>query len=223
MRAEQLLTEPGVLSAELTLSLCQAYDIPIAPFEVANNPEEAWKAADRLGYPVALKALSTELVHKSDVGGVALGLVDAATVRREGAAMLERIARPARLMVQRMVCGGLEIILGGKRDRGFGPVVMFGLGGVDVEVFNDVSFRVAPLSRDDAQGMIQEVRGKRLLEGARGRPAMDREALIKALLSTSSMLIENPDIAEIDINPLLVLESGAVALDARAVVDKHVA
>jgi acetyltransferase len=223
MRAEQLLTEPGVLSAELTLSLCQAYDIPIAPFEVANDPEEASKAADRLGYPVALKALSTELVHKSDVGGVALGLVDAETVRREGAAMLERIARPARLMVQRMVSGGLEIILGGKRDRGFGPVVMFGLGGVYVEVFNDVSFRVAPLSRDDAQGMIQEVRGKRLLEGARGRPAMDREALIKALLSTSSMLIENPDIAEIDINPLLVLENGAVALDARAVVNKHVA
>ena len=137
--------------------------------------------------------------------------------------MLKRIARPAKLMVQRMVRGGLEIILGGKRDRGFGPVVMFGLGGVDVEVFNDVSFRVAPLSRDDAQAMIQEVRGRRLLEGTRGRPAMDREALIKALLSTSSMLIENPDIAEIDINPLLILESGAVALDARAVVDKHVA
>ena len=137
--------------------------------------------------------------------------------------MLERIARPVRLMVQRMVSGGLEVILGGKRDRGFGPVVMFGLGGVYVEVFNDVSFRVAPLSRDDAQGMIEEVRGKRLLEGTRGRPAMDREALIKALLSTSSMLIENPDIAEIDINPLLVLESGATAVDARAVLKKHVA
>jgi acetyltransferase len=122
-----------------------------------------------------------------------------------------------------MVSGGLEVILGGKRDRGFGPVVMFGLGGVYVELFNDVSFRVAPLSRNDAQEMIDEVRGKRLLEGARGRPAMDREALVKALLSMSSMLIENPNIAEVDINPLLVLESGVAALDARAVVDKNVA
>ena len=218
--AEQFLTELGVLSAEQALSLCQAYDIPIAPFEVANGPEEAAKAADRLGYPVALKALATQLVHKSDVGGVALGLADAAAVTREGEAMLRRIARPARLMVQRMVNGGVEVILGGKRDRGFGPVVMFGLGGVYVEVFNDVSFRVAPLSRDDAQDMIEEVKGKQLLEGVRGRPAVDRESLIRALMSTSSMLIENPDIAEIDINPLLVLESGAAAIDARAVVDK---
>jgi acetyltransferase len=100
---------------------------------------------------------------------------------------------------------------------------MFGLGGVYVELFNDVSFRVAPLSRNDAQEMIDEVRGKRLLEGARGRPAMDREALVKALLSMSNMLIENPNIAEVDINPLLVLESGVAALDARAVVDKNVA
>jgi len=112
----------------------------------------------------------------------------------------------------------LEVILGGKRDRSFGPVVMFGLGGIYVEVFSDVAFRVAPLSRVDAEEMIEEVRGKRLLEGVRGKPPVDREALIKAVLSLSRMLVENPRITELDINPLLVLEHGAAAVDARAAV-----
>ena len=216
--AQRVLTTSGVLTADQALALCEAYDIPVAPSEVANNPEEAVRAADRLGYPVALKALATHLVHKTDMGGVTLGLTDAAAVKREATAMLARIASPARLLVQRMVSGGLEVILGGKRDRSFGPVVMFGLGGIYVEVFSDVAFRVAPLSRVDAEEMIEEVRGKRLLEGVRGKPPVDREALIKAVLSLSRMLVENPRITELDINPLLVLEHGAAAVDARAVV-----
>jgi len=213
-----VLATSGVLTADQALALCEAYDIPVAPSEVANNPEEAVRAADRLGYPVALKALATQLVHKTDMGGVTLGLTDAAAVKREATAMLARIAPPARLLVQRMVSGGLEVILGGKRDRSFGPVVMFGLGGIYVEVFSDVAFRVAPLSRVDAEEMIEEVRGKRLLEGVRGKPPVDREALIKAVLSLSRMLVENPRITELDINPLLVLEHGAAAVDARAAV-----
>jgi acyl-CoA synthetase (NDP forming) len=114
-----------------------------------------------------------------------------------------------------MVNGGLEVILGGKRDHSFGPVVMFGLGGVYVEVLNDVAFRVAPLSRADAEEMIKELRGKRLLEGVRGRPPVDRETLIQSLLSLSRMMVENPRIDEVDINPLMVLEMGAAAVDAR--------
>jgi acetyltransferase len=218
MGAQQVLPKSGVVTAEQALALCEVYGIPVSPFEIANDPEEAVRAADRLGYPVALKALATQLLHKSDAGGVKLGLADAAAVRREAAAMLGRIAGPARLMVQRMISGGFEVILGGKRDRSFGPVVMFGLGGIYVEVFNDVTFRVAPLARADAEEMIEEVRGKRLLEGVRGRPAIDRETLVKALLSVSCMLVENPRITEVDINPLLVLERGAAAVDARAVV-----
>jgi acetate---CoA ligase (ADP-forming) len=216
--AQRVLTTSGVLTADQALALCEAYDIPVAPSEVADNPEEAVRAADRLGYPVALKALATQLVHKTDMGGVTLGLTDAAAVKREAIAMLARIASPARLLVQRMVSGGLEVIIGGKRDRSFGPVVMFGSGGIYVEVFSDVAFRVAPLSRADAEEMIEEVRGKRLLEGVRGKPPVDREALIKAVLSLSRMLVENPRITELDINPLLVLEHGAAAVDARAVV-----
>jgi acetyltransferase len=216
--AQRLLARSGVLTADQALALCRIYGILVASWELANNPEEAVQAADRLGYPVAIKALATQLVHKSDVGAVALGLADAEAVKREATAMLTRIVHPARMMIQRMVSGGLEVILGGKRDRSFGPVVMFGLGGIYVEAFDDVAFRVAPLSGADAEEMIEEVRGKRLLDGARGKPPMDREILIKALLSLSSMLVENPCITEVDINPLMVLERGAAALDARVVV-----
>jgi hypothetical protein len=178
------------------------------------------QAADRLGYPVALKALATEIIHKSDVGGVALGLANGTAIRQEAKAMLTRISHPAKLMVQQMVGGGLELILGGKRDRSFGPVVMLGLGGTYVEVFDEVTFRIAPLTLIDAQEMVEEIRGNRLLRGVRGKPPLDREALIKALAAISSMLMENPRIGEIDINPLLVLENGAAAVDARVLVNR---
>jgi acetyltransferase len=212
------LLEPGILTADQALSLCQAYNITIAPFEVANDPAAAALAADRIGYPVALKVLAAEYTHKSDVGGVVLGLADGATTRREAEAMSVRLGHPVRLMVQRMMTSGLELILGGKRDRSFGPVVILGLGGVFVEVFDDVAFRVAPLSRADAEEMVEEIRGKRLLDGFRGKPRLDRETLIKALTSVSDILTENRTIAELDINPLFVLEKGVVAVDARVLV-----
>jgi len=213
--ATRFFSESGVLTADQALSLCQQYNIRIARFGVANSPDEAVAAAERVGYPVALKLLASEYAHKTDVGGVALGLADAATIRREAEAMLGRFTRPAKLMVQQMVGGGLEMILGGKRDHSFGPVAMMGLGGIFAEAFDDVTFRVVPLSRTDAQEMVNEVRAKRLLEGFRGKPPLDREALIKAVTSISDMLAEIPTIAEIDVNPLVVLEKGAVALDAR--------
>ena len=218
--AEQLLARSGVLTADQALALCQTYGIPVAPFEVVDDSEGAVKAADRLGYPVAIKALATQLLHKSDVGGVALGLPDAVAVRREAAAMLAKIAEPTgltRLLIQRMVGGGLEVILGGKRDRSFGPVVMFGLGGIYVEVLGDVAFRVAPLSQTDAEEMIDEIRGNRLLDGIAASRLRDRKKLIEALLSVSRMLVDNPRIAEVDVNPLIVLEHGVAAVDARVV------
>lgn len=203
------------------LALCREYGIPVASWAVAENPEGAAEAADGLGYPVVLKALSARVVHKSDVGGVVLSLPDREAVRREAEAMRARVlarvpeADDLRFLVQRMVEGGVEVILGGKQDPSFGPVVMFGLGGIFVEVFGDVSFRVAPLSRADAEEMIEEIRGKALLQGARGRPPADREALVEAILAFSRLLVENPALAEIEINPLLALPQGVVAVDAR--------
>ncbi len=207
------------------LALCREYGIPVAPWAVAEDPDGAAEAADGLGYPVVLKALSARVVHKSDVGGVALGLADREAVRREAEAMRARVrahvpeADDLRFLVQRMIEGGVEVILGGKQDPAFGPVVMFGLGGVFVEVFGDISFRVAPLTRADAEEMIEEIRGKALLQGARGRPPADREALVEAVLAFSRLLVENPSLAEIEINPLLALPRGAVAVDARWVVN----
>jgi acyl-CoA synthetase (NDP forming) len=215
-----LLNGTSMLTSDRALQVCQAYGMAVAPWQIASSADEAANASLRLGYPVALKALAADLIHKSDVGGVSLGLTDARQVRCEAQAMLARITQPVQLMVQRMAGEGVEVILGGKRDHTFGPVVMFGLGGIHVEVLGDVAFRVAPLGRADAEEMMEEVRGKRLLDGARGKPAVDREALIQALLALSRLLVENPGIAEVDINPLIVLREGAIAVDARMRVEQ---
>jgi acyl-CoA synthetase (NDP forming) len=136
-------------------------------------------------------------------------------------ARLEERIRDARVtgfLVQQMLSGGREVILGGKRDPSFGPVVMFGLGGVYVELFEDVAFRLAPLIREDAEDMIFEVRGSRLLRGVRGEPPADVEATVQALLAVSRLLVECPEVAELDVNPLLVFGQGVAAVDARVVV-----
>ncbi|MBN1178032.1 MAG: acetate--CoA ligase family protein [Anaerolineae bacterium] len=213
----KLLAQPGLLTTDRALALCRAYAMSVVPGAVVSDPDAAVAAAERLGGAVALKVLSPEIAHKSDVGGVALNLSDAAAVRLKAERLLA-LAPGAAVLVQRMVEGGVEVILGGKRDPSFGPVVMFGLGGVMVETFADVTFRLAPIDRADAEAMVDAVRGSALLKGVRGVPPADREALVRALLTVSRMMAENPQIAELDINPLLVLEQGAVAVDARVVV-----
>ena len=216
--------DEGTITSDIALTFCQTYGISVAPWEVAHDPDEAVLSAQRLGLPVALKILSSELVHKTDAGGVALGLDEPSAVKRTAETMLSQlvvhpsIEQPASLMVQQMVQNGIEVILGGKRDPTFGPVVMFGLGGILVEIFDDVAFRVAPLTRADALTMIDEVRGSRLLRGFRGEAAINQEALVQALLSLSQLLVENPRISEVDINPMILTEDRAIAVDARAVV-----
>ncbi|HEY74885.1 MAG TPA: acetate--CoA ligase family protein [Thermoflexia bacterium] len=209
----------GTLTTDQALTLCQAYGIPVAPWERASTPEGAATAADRLGYPVALKVLSPEVIHKTDVGGVVLGLAGPEVVREAAERVLARAPEGASLMVQRMVKDGIEVILGGKQDPTFGPVVMFGLGGIYVEVLGEVSFRVAPLTRFDAESMIDEVRSSRLLGGVRGSPPADREGLVRALLALSRLMLDHPRLLEIDVNPLIVSPEGVVAVDARARVE----
>jgi acyl-CoA synthetase (NDP forming) len=225
------------------LEVCQGYGIPVAEWATASSPEEAVKAAERLGYPLALKVLSPHISHKSDVGGIALGIKDEEDLKRACGEMLSRVivgrlsiaakqeeapgTPPSILhppssilhgfLLQKMISGGREVILGGKRDPSFGPVVMFGLGGVYVEVFDDVAFRVAPLTPEDAEEMIAEVKGSRLLRGIRGEKPSDVDAVVDCLLRLSQLLQDFPSIAELDINPLIVLEEGALAVDARVV------
>ena len=197
------------------------YGIPVTREALAGSADEAVRLASELGYPVALKVQSPQILHKTEAGGIELELESEDEVRRAHDEILERARRFAPdaeirgVLVQEMVTDGVEIIIGTTKDPVFGPVVMFGLGGIFVEALKDVSFRVAPLTRADAEEMIDEIRGHRVLEGLRGKPPLDREALIAAILSVSQLVTRHRDrIEELDINPLLLFPKGARAVDA---------
>ena len=204
-------------------AILQAIGLAIASSELATTREEAAAAATRIGFPVALKLISPEISHKTDVGGVLLDIHSAASAR-DGFETLMNRAQRARAsvrgaQVQRMIRGGQEVIIGLKRDPALGPLVMFGMGGIYAEALADVSFRLAPLSQADAEEMIDEIHVARLLAGLRGTPRADRHALVDALLRVGWLAHACPQLSELDINPLLVLPDGegVVAVDARLV------
>ncbi len=220
-KAPNHIFDEGLLTTDKALDLCESYGIAVAQWEIVQDPDDAVKSAERIGYPVALKILSSEMIHKTDYGVVGLELASASELKTRAQEMLNRMAevptgtQSLALMIQKMVHNGIEVILGGKRDPHFGPVVMFGLGGIHVEIYDDVTFSIAPLTDFDARSMIKEVRGARLFDGYRGKAPIDRESLTQAILSLSRLMVENPNIAELDINPLIVMREGAVAVDAR--------
>jgi acyl-CoA synthetase (NDP forming) len=191
----------------------------------ATSVEEAQQAADEMGYPVAIKVIAEQVSHKSDVGGVQLNLRNRNAVAEAFEDMMARVAKvypQAKLdgvLVQPMVTGGRELILGGRQDPQFGPVVLVGLGGIFVEIFEEVSVRVTPITWFDAHEMIEELRGAQILKGARGLKPADIEAVVEALLRLSQLLNDFPEIRELDINPLMVFheEGGCLALDARMI------
>jgi acyl-CoA synthetase (NDP forming) len=199
------------------------YGVPTAEGMHASTVEEARAAAEKMGYPVAIKVISEQISHKSDVGGVQLNLRNGPAVEEAFEDMLRRIrqfypeAKIDGVLVQPMVTGGQELILGGRQDPNFGPVVLVGLGGIFVEVLEEVSLRVAPITPKDAREMIDELRGAPILKGARGHKPSDIEAVCEALLRLSQLLIDFPEIRELDINPLRVFQdnNGCRALDAR--------
>ncbi len=206
------------------LGLMEAYGIPVAGGRRVQDAGEAVSVAAELGFPVALKVMAPALSHKSDVGGVRLGLADAESVRRAHGEMLAAVKRAAPeaavegVLVQRMAPKGLEVIVGVHREPGFGPLVMFGLGGVFVEVIRDVAFRLAPLAVEDAHDLLRSIRGARALDGLRGAPAVDREALVDLLLRVSRLALDLPAVASLDLNPVMALAEGVVVADARVVV-----
>ncbi len=220
-RAEALLRRPPggrVLDAQAGAELAAAYGLSVPPSDLVGAADEAVAAAGRMGYPVALKRVAPGVVHKSDVGGIALALQDAGAVRDA----FHRIVKDdERALVQRMAPKGLEIIVGAQRDRQFGPLVMVGLGGVYVEVLEDVAFRLAPLSEGDAREMVMETAAGKLLEGVRGQPPGDVEAVVDAIRRVGQLMADSPEVSEIDLNPLIVGEAGegAWAVDVRIVLD----
>ena len=206
-------------------SILTAYGLQAPPSEIAETAEKAVEIAAEMGYPVVLKIASPDILHKTDVGGVKVGLQNATDVRDAFDLITYRSQRylpEARLwgcQVQKMVPSGLEILIGMNRDPQFGPLVTFGLGGIYVEALKDASFRIAPFSRDEAAQMLTEIRAKALLDGVRGEPPVDKETLIEALLRISQLVLDFPEIAELDINPFIVYEEGrgGVALDMRLI------
>lgn len=199
--------------------LLEAYDVWVPRHQVVTSAEQAEVAAAEVGYPVVAKIVSPDVLHKTEVGGVLLNLNDAAAVRAAYRQIVER-ARQAKaalrgVLISRMALPGTEVIAGLTQDAQFGPVVMFGLGGVFVEVYRDVSFRLVPLTEPDAVAMIREIKAFPILQGIRGGKSADLKALADLLLTVSRMGQENPEIAEMDLNPIIVYEKGLSAVDAR--------
>ena len=212
------------LSEIEALEVLAACGIPAAPARLARDAEEAARIAAELGFPVVLKVVSPQIVHKTDVGGVRPNVDSVTEAKVACVEMLDAVRQHAPeatidgILVQRMVQGGRETIIGITRDHAFGPLVMFGLGGVFVEAIRDVVFRIAPLRPLDAHDMVRAIRGVAILDGIRGAKPVDFAALVDVLLRASQLAVDVPEIAELDINPLLAFPDRVVAVDARVLI-----
>ncbi|MDA0351891.1 MAG: acetate--CoA ligase family protein [Chloroflexi bacterium] len=203
--------------------LLSAAGVSVAETRLATTADEAVAAAEALGFPLVMKVVSPDIAHKSDIGGVVVGVKDAAGVRAtfEQINTAVKAAAPKAtidgIAVQAMAPPGTEVIIGATTDPQFGPVMMFGLGGVFVEVMKDVAFRIVPLEPRDAHQLIREIKGFPLLQGARGTKPADLDALEALILKVSAVVEANPEIAELDLNPIFASPTGAMAADAHIV------
>lgn len=201
--------------------------IPVVETVLAQSKAEAIEIAKKTGFPVVLKVVSPDIIHKSDIGGVKLGLANATQVGRaytEIMAAAKKAKKKAKIhgvSVQKMAKPGVEIIMGMTKDAQFGPVLMFGLGGVFVEVLKDVAFRIVPLVRRDASQMIREIKGYPILEGYRGQEPANITKLEDMLLKLSDFIDKTPQIKELDLNPIFAYKDGAVAVDARVILESQ--
>jgi acetyl-CoA synthetase (ADP-forming) len=203
--------------------ICRAYNISCPATVLATSREKCLEAAKNMGYPVVIKIFSRQIVHKSDVGGVVTGIASPEELGRAYDRMMANIAKNAPgaeiggVIVQKQMPKGVEVVVGGLRNDQFGPVVMFGLGGIYVEVFKDVSFRLAPLNTDEALRQVQETKVYKLLQGVRGEKPCDIAALCAVVVNTGKMIVEYPEIAELDFNPVFCYSDGCTVVDARLV------
>lgn len=201
--------------------ILQLYGVPTPEFKVATNEEEAVKFAQEIGYPVVMKIVSPDIIHKSDAGGVKVNIKNDEEAREAFNTIIENAKRyksDANLwgvIVYKMLPLGKEVIVGMIRDPQFGPAIMFGLGGIFVEILKDVSFRVAPITKEEALDMIREIKAYPILAGARGEKPVNIDALAKFIVKVSQLAVELPEIKELDINPIFAYEDSAVAVDAR--------
>ena len=205
--------------------LLKQIGIPVVETKLAKTQKEAVLLSQKMGFPIALKISSPDVIHKTDSGGVKLDLKNVSEVKQAYHEILEAIRKqyPHALIqgvsVQKMVRPGTEVIVGASKDPQFGPVIMFGLGGIFVEVFKDVSFRIIPIDQRDAKEMIKELKGYPLLQGFRGKEPASIPSLVEIILNISSFVQENPEIKELELNPIFAYKDGAVAVDARIILE----
>ncbi len=211
--AARKVLKPGWLGVRARRAIAAAYGLPAVPGGLARSAREAVAIAERVGYPVVAKVSAPSVVHKSDVGGVLLDLADEAAVR----AAFARLQRPDAegVNIQKMLERGREVVLGFTQDPAYGPLLMFGLGGIYVEVLKDVSFALCPVSDVRAHELLREIRGWPILAGVRGQAGIDEPALIDVIQRLSQLAVDHPQIAELEINPLLAYSNGVCAVDMR--------
>jgi acyl-CoA synthetase (NDP forming) len=219
VKSQNLLTE--VESKELL----KKSGIPVVEAKLARSKKEAVSISKKMGFPVVLKISSPDVVHKSDSGGVKLGLANATEVGKAYNEIISSVkqaypkAQIEGVSVQSMAPSGVEVIVGMSKDPQFGPVLMFGLGGILVEVLKDVSFRIVPVTARDAREMIREIKGYPVLEGYRGQKPVSIQALEKLIVKVSQFVEKNPQIRELDLNPIFAYPDKAVAVDARIILE----
>jgi len=201
------------------------YGIPVVDGEVVHSIDDAIHFAEKNGYPVVLKVVSKDVIHKTDVGGVITDIKTDKEIKEGFNKILVNVseklprARIDGIFIQKMLPKSPEVFIGGKKDPTFDHILLFGMGGIFVEIFEDVSFRVVPITLKEANEMISEVKSSKILMGFRGQEPADTKFLANLLLKTSKMLEENQEIKELDINPIFALKKGAIAVDARIVID----
>lgn len=206
-------------------TICQEYDIPVTRFEMAKKEKDAVKFAEEIGYPVVLKIVSPDIIHKSDVGGVILNLKTTHEIEKAYRTILTNVknhkpnAKISGILVQEMAPPSTEVIVGAIKDDQFGPSVMFGLGGIFVEVLKDVVFRIAPVTKQEAELMITEIKAYPVLKGYRNQPPLDTSAIVDIIVNTSKLVTDHQVIKELDLNPVMVYKKGAKTVDARIILE----
>jgi acyl-CoA synthetase (NDP forming) len=203
--------------------ICDLHHIPTPRSYVTLNVDEAVLKAKDIGFPVVLKVISPQILHKSDAGGVILNIRDEGELEVEYEKLIAEVGRrepPAKvvgILVEKMMPTSTEAIVGGIRDRQFGPSIMFGIGGIFTEIYDDVAFRVAPIDKIDALNLIHEPKGSKILEGTRGKPPVNLDSLVNVMINASNLMMEHDAISQLDLNPVIAYSDGVCAVDSRIV------
>ena len=212
-----------LMLADEAKQVCSLHKIPVPISHTTLNVQEAVLKANEMGYPVVLKVISPQIVHKSDAGGVVLNIRDEKELEIDFEKLIADVgtkypsAKVSGILVEKMMPPSTEVIIGAIRDRQFGPSIMFGIGGIFTEIYNDVAFRIAPIDRIDALNLVHELRGYKILEGLRGKPPANLDSIVNVLLRVSGLMMEHDSISQLDLNPVIAYADSVCAVDFRII------